>query len=655
MNVKPLRTLPLVLFLVHLTSCVLFEALPEFVEVYCQKDQYVSKNECLACPEGTTNEAGDAAGDIQDTVCDPVVCPEDQYVQGNECRTCPAGTANVAGDKASGQDTTCEPVQCQQNQRVQANACVDCLQGEQNLPGDLASGPDTLCDGTACKRNQRVLSKACVSCPPGTFNDPGDDATDADTQCDVFFCSENQYVKGNQCVPCPPGSVNALGDDASLGDTMCDGIECELNQYVKNNRCVDCGPGTENAKRDDASGSDTFCASVTCPVNHRVFSNRCVPCGAQEIRRSGDDSSGDDTVCEPLTFTDVAVSGDHSCALTSIGGVMCWGSNEWGQIGNKSYKNSNTAVYAESMQEGVVQIALGFSHSCALDEANRLFCWGNNKSGQLGDGTVIDKTTPVQTLKITEKISALRSGSSHMCILTTNGNVYCWGDNSYGQLGNETSEKQEHKKEPTLVAEITEKIISLDTGSSHTCMVSDQGTVYCWGDNFFGELGQNQQTISKSPTPLTLPLSNSQDFIGVYTGGNHTCAKHKDGRLLCWGDNGSGQLGAPESIRSTFVPVDAKASLLTGINLGGRTSCGLLGDRLFCWGAIGFLETAYQPFLLKSFKSGYVKIDTAGNHFNHACMVHKSGTVDCWGENKHGELGNGTTTDQKLPVTVLIK
>ncbi len=238
------------------------------------------------------------AGETADTDSAPTLCAEDERVSSGECVGCPAGTINMAGDDPSQSDTTCDSILCASDQRVESNECVTCPAGTTNLAGDDASGPDTMCDGVMCPSNQQVQGNACVACPPGTTNMAGDDASGTDTACDATVCEMDERVEANQCVSCPPGSTNLPGDDASDADTTCDPTLCAVGERVQANACVACAPGTTNMAGDDASGADTSCVPILCAVDERVEANACVACPIGFTNSAGDDATGPDTSCE---------------------------------------------------------------------------------------------------------------------------------------------------------------------------------------------------------------------------------------------------------------------------------------------------------------------------------------------------------------------
>ena len=178
-------------------------------------------------------------------------------------------------------------------------------------------------------------------------------------------------------------------------------------------------------------------------------------------------------------------------------------------------------------------IPAGDYHTCAILDDATAKCWGDNSEGQLGTGNSNDATTPA-LVSGGHSYATITAGSQHTCAILKTGAVYCWGDNSNGQLGDDTTTD---KNQPTQIAGTGLQAISLSAGGSHTCLVTSQGladdrTTKCWGDNTYGQLGDSSNTDSSSPAWI----SNS-NHVSVTAGSDHTCAIVEDGSMECWGRN----------------------------------------------------------------------------------------------------------------------
>ena len=283
----------------------------------------------------------------------------------------------------------------------------------------------------------------------------------------------------------------------------------------------------------------------------------------------------------------------HSCALTSGGGVKCWGLNINGQLGdNSTVVRRFTPVDVFGIPSEASAIAAGSDHTCALTSGGGVKCWGYNLSGQLGDNSTVQSISPVDVSGLAFGNSAIASGNSHSCAITSEGGVKCWGSNGNGLV-------------PVDVPGLSLGMGAIAAGGSHTCVLTTGGGVKCWGSNFFGTLGNNSTAASNTPVDVTGLTSG---VIAIAANGSHTCALTSAGGVKCWGYNSSGQLG-DNSISQRNAPVDV-SSLTSGIS------------------AIA-----------------------VGNA--HSCAVTIGGGVKCWGQNIYGQLGDNSTTPRLTPVDVL--
>jgi len=269
---------------------------------------------------------------------------------------------------------------------------------------------------------------------------------------------------------------------------------------------------------------------------------------------------GDGTTAESLT--PVAVSGLSSgvsaisaggfgtCALTSAGGVECWGYNDDGELGDGTTTDSSTPVDVSGLSSGVSAIAAGFYQTCALTSAGAVECWGDNTYGELGDGTTTDSSTPVDVSGLSSGVIAIAAGAVQTCALTSAGAVECWGDNTYGELGDGTTTDS---STPVEVSGLSSGVVAITAGSQDTCALTSAGAVECWGDNYDGELGDGTTTDSSTPVDVS---GLSSGVIAITAGSEHTCALTSAGAVDCWGNNNYGQLG-DGTMTSTSTPVEA--------------------------------------------------------------------------------------------------
>ena len=313
-----------------------------------------------------------------------------------------------------------------------------------------------------------------------------------------------------------------------------------------------------------------------------------------------------------------AVFEGHNCALTTAGGVKCWGNNHFGQLGTATADLcadsdgeirapcSKTPIDVWGLGSGVVDIAVGTWHSCAVTNAGGVKCWGSNHSGQLGDGTTTDSTTPVDVVGLGAPAIAVSAGKGHTCALVTGGGVKCWGWNQSGQLGDGTGGSTgDFSAIPVGVVGLEGGVVAIAAGSVHTCALTTAGNVKCWGWNAHGQLGDG--TTFDSTTPVDV-VGLGSGAVAVSGGIFHTCALTTAGGATCWGDNSAGQLGDGTTFDSTI------------------------------------------PIGVSGLTSGVVAISAGGS--GHTCAL-AAGGAKCWGSNVMGQLGDGTTTNRLTPVDVL--
>ncbi|GIV88960.1 MAG: chromosome condensation regulator RCC1 [Chloroflexus sp.] len=347
------------------------------------------------------------------------------------------------------------------------------------------------------------------------------------------------------------------------------------------------------------------------------------------------------------------VAGDlHTCALTSSGGVWCWGANYNGQLGGGSFPTHSTPVAVSGLPSGVTAIAAGDYHTCALTGSGGVMCWGNNSDGQLGDGTTTDSSTPVAVSGLPSGVTAIAAGRLHTCARTSSGGVWCWGANGAGQLGDGSFTS---RSTPVAVSGLPSGVTAIAAGWGHTCALTSSGGVWCWGGNYSGQLGDGTTTARSTPVAVSgLPSGVTAIAAGVV----HTCARTSSGGVWCWGYNSSGQLGdGTTTARSTPVAVSGLGSGVTAIAAGNYHTCALTSSGgMRCWGrnndgqlGDGSYTARSTPVAVSGLGSGVTAI-AAGNY--HTCALTGSGGVRCWGANSDGQLGDGLYTDSSTPVAV---
>jgi alpha-tubulin suppressor-like RCC1 family protein len=361
----------------------------------------------------------------------------------------------------------------------------------------------------------------------------------------------------------------------------------------------------------------------------------------------------------------VSAGAVHACAALSNGGAACWGTNDFGQLGNGTTTPSTTPVTVPGLSN-VKAIAAGpaatSAHSCALTNSDNskdcasnacsVSCWGGNDAGQLGNGTTIGSTTPVAVNGL-PNITAIAVGSRFTCALDVSKNVWCWGANDVQQLGDGTTVS---RSTPAIVPGVSDAT-AIALGDSHVCALLSSGTVTCWGSDEHGQLGDGNFNAAGSPPVSVTGLGSHATALGC--GASHTCATFDDGSIDCWGSNGSGQLGDGSTVdRASPVAVNALGGHATTVALGSGHSCAMLSDGTAeCWGdnahgqlGNGSTTSSLTPVAV----SGLIDASSlsAGGGDVGCTRIRQGGLVQCWGFGGGGELGDGATADSSVPVGV---
>jgi alpha-tubulin suppressor-like RCC1 family protein len=284
----------------------------------------------------------------------------------------------------------------------------------------------------------------------------------------------------------------------------------------------------------------------------------------------------------------VTAGGFHSCAVLRDGTVRCWGQNDVGQLGDGTTTSSSTPVTVNGITSAIA-VAAGYKHTCALVQNGTVKCWGDNSYGELGDGNAIlspqrggpstsHSSIPVTVVGIDTAVAVTASDGYHSCAVLQNGSVNCWGDNVSGQLGDGT---RATAVTPVAVAGIT-TAVAVSSGDFHTCGVLGNGSVMCWGLNFSGQLGDGTGWDSNTP----VQVSGISTATAVSAGVIHTCAVLQDGTARCWGYNSNGQLGdGTTTNRYAPAAVSGVATATAAVAAGNNDSCVVLqGGVVKCWG-----------------------------------------------------------------------
>ncbi|MDP2389883.1 MAG: chitobiase/beta-hexosaminidase C-terminal domain-containing protein, partial [Acidobacteriota bacterium] len=341
----------------------------------------------------------------------------------------------------------------------------------------------------------------------------------------------------------------------------------------------------------------------------------------------------------------VAAGGSHTALATPDGRVFVWGLNTNGQLGDLSTTTRATPTVLQSLT-GVTKVAAGVAHTLAVTADGRVFAWGNNGSGRLGDGTTTQRTGPTAVPALADVI-AVAAGDAHSLALTNDGHVYGWGANASGQLGLGTTTGT---STPTLITSLSD-VVAIAAGDTHSLAVTASGQLFTWGANASSRLGDGTTTNRTSPTLIAL-----SDVVAVAAGATHSVALQSNGNVYAWGLGSSGQLGQGSTvIKSTPTLLSSLAGAVSVAAGGDHTiilsadgtvwTVGKNGDGQLGLGTtMNVLTPAQVPNL-----AGISQI-AAGSL--HSLAITADNVISTWGRNASSELGDGAATGRSAPETI---
>lgn len=343
----------------------------------------------------------------------------------------------------------------------------------------------------------------------------------------------------------------------------------------------------------------------------------------------------------------------HSCALVADQTAYCWGRNDSGQLGEPALADPASSVPAPVSDDFALHaISAGYLSSCGLDSAGTAYCWGSNRYGELGNSSTNDSATPVVVgsgQDGRENFSVVVTTGPHACGLRANGTLRCWGNNEFGQLGDGTT--LDRSAPVSVVGRLNFQTISV--GALHTCGIDLEGRTFCWGYNEFGQLGDGTTLNRTSPVQASI----EHRFQSVSAGGLHTCALDRTGQAYCWGHNVRGQAGNGTTVDAATPVAVSGSARFRSITAGGLHTCALTAKgEAYCWGynargALGSGDSSDRPTPTPVLGEVTFMAVHAGLH--HTCATTTDQRAFCWGYNEFGQLGNGFTLDHTAPVVVV--
>lgn len=647
---------------------------------------YVKTIPCGTCPSGSASECheGDKCFSNLCTDCAPPrsVCENTEYcdihlvIDGNEYGFCE--NKKIDGSICSTNDE-CEAGSC-----VQGFCGIDCTSN-----AGVCSSTE-YCD-IVCrdKKDEGGFCTETSQCSSGLYCDSNscaaicaDGAQEHSCNGDAECCTASDYeCVDNQCkLKC---SQNACGScttqtecDVAAHETYC---AWELYNIDTCGTCPTPGAGSTLCQDTDTQ----FCTPCGELINK--FGDGA---GCFENRECANDFC-DSGVCksQPKVFTDIQAGGDTTCAIEEdTEDLYCWGSNSWGLLGDGqtiSSKNSPSKVALSNVK----QVSVGNGHACAVvGDSRQLFCWGKNNRGQLGDGTqtgffddeVANGPNEV-TSTLLSNVKQVSAGDGFTCAIDNSEKLYCWGRNSYGTLGVSGSSS----KTPVHVSTLS-NVKEVVAGIEFACaIVGDSRKVYCWGNNDRGQLGiGNSETAQEYPqigdiiisTPTEVTTVNQVATIDI--GQGYGILVKTDGSAKGWGFTEYGKMcknqvnGAAGSqsynAKQYESPVSCDSPLLSGntmVSAYNDFSCMLRSSSIYCFGTgeYGQMGTG-NTYEYNNPSSNTVKYLSTGSDVSdatqiavgnyHACMLKTDKKAYCWGANWNNQLGDGSTTNKLKAVAV---
>jgi alpha-tubulin suppressor-like RCC1 family protein len=538
--------------------------------------------------------------------------------------------------------------------------------------GDADTGRETGLDSS------NPLDSADAQDGPESLADSADthpmdsfaDASDSDASPDAFETSD--VVADEACSPSTCGVRNCGDWPDGCGGTLHCGT-CTAPDICGSSGICGCTPTWDCTGKcgtiKDTCGVDHDCGACTPPdtCGGGGVANVCgctplLSCPSGKNCGLLSNGCGGFLSCGPTcavacsnnacaTAASVSAGGGHACAVLTDGTIWCWGLNSSGELGDGTKINRNKPTQVAGISNAL-EVAAGVGFTCAALGASgsaTVECWGYNGNGQLGDGTTSDHALPAPVSGIGTAVH-VASGGNHACAILADHSIQCWGQNFYGELGNGSTTDS---STPVAVTSIS-TAVSLGLGHFHSCAALSDGTGRCWGNGAYGKLG-NGVAITKQSTPVT--VAGLTTVVAISVGDDHSCAGLSGGSISCWGHNIRGQLGngsTTDSLSPVTVTGVAKSNVASGnihvCAFGGGTTA-------FCWGddssgELGNGTTTVVAVSTAVAVSGLSAIDAVASGDLFSCALLHDGSLWCWGTNSAGSLGDGTTVDHNSPAVV---
>ena len=349
----------------------------------------------------------------------------------------------------------------------------------------------------------------------------------------------------------------------------------------------------------------------------------------------------------------LAAGAYQTCAIAADGRTYCWGDNVSGDLGDGTASSRNVPTPVTG-NFAFASVSGGYWHSCGLTTAGIGYCWGFNSFGDLGDGTNTGRLVPTPVAGGFEFVQ-LDARTWGGCGLIAGGAAYCWGNNDYGVVGDGTTI---HRNTPVAVIGGL-RFTSIVAGANQTCGLVSGGQAYCWGQNNEGQLGDGTNNDRHQPTAVSGGLT----FTTLALGYGQTCGLTPAGAAYCWGSNGYGQIGDGGTTNRTVPTRVSEGLTFRSLTAGGFHTCGILASgAAMCWGrnspdpiyggggqlGDGSMTDRLVPMPV----AGGLAFTTLAAGESHTCGIALSGNAYCWGNNASGQLGDGSNVNRLVPAAV---
>ena len=372
---------------------------------------------------------------------------------------------------------------------------------------------------------------------------------------------------------------------------------------------------------------------------------------------------GQDSSAAPRVMQ-LAAGGSHTCVRLSDGTVRCWGINVHGELGDGTTTNRMIPTLVSALRDATdVSVGGGcgdlngtlhcFGHTCARTMDHGVLCWGENFFGQLGDGTTIDRQTPTA---VSGSINAveLALGATGTCARLDDSSLYCWGasppEAPFGLVGGMLTPQFGANVASSPAPVAIGSIVQVARGAYHVCTVTVRDDVKCWGSNDYGQLGDGT-TIRRDASVAPILTGAVQVAVGTV----HSCARMTDGTVQCWGQSRLYD-DAGAAVRNTPHPVAGLSGIVELVAQNQQTCARSQDGFVWCWGDNTWGELGDGTMLARSAPTRVPNLATVASiamGTRHTCALLQDSSVWCWGDNSYGQLGDGTLERRTAPVRVV--